>query len=87
MQACELVTLTLRSGNLRNPARLAQALDSIAGFVAASPPGDNLLGCWINEFGPQNRILLLRTYASLDAMLAERLRVLEPGATVRFEAP
>ncbi|MGG5822080.1 NIPSNAP family protein [Falsiroseomonas sp. HW251] len=80
MQACELVTLTLRSGNLRNPARLAQALDAIAGFVAASPAGDNLLGSWINEFGPQNRILLLRTYASLDAMLAERLRVLESAS-------
>jgi hypothetical protein len=82
VQACELVTLTLRPGNLRNPARLAQALDAIAGFVAASPPGDNLLGCWINEFGPQNRILLLRSYASLDTMLTERLRVL--GASDPF---
>jgi hypothetical protein len=75
--ACELVTLTLRSGNLRNPARLSQALDSIAGFVTAAPPGDNLLGCWINEFGPQNRILLLRTYESFEAMHAERLRLLD----------
>lgn len=79
MQACELVTLTLRPGNLRNPARMTQALDSIAGFVAASPPSDNLLGCWINEFGPQNRILLLRTYGSSEAMQAERLRVLNAG--------
>ena len=75
--ACELVTLTLRSGNLRDPERRGLALDSIAAFVAASPPRDNLLGCWISEFGPQNRILLLRTFDSLDAMQAERLRVLE----------
>jgi hypothetical protein len=77
VQACELVTLTLRAGILRNPARLAQATGSITGFVEASPPGGNLLGCWVSEFGPQNRVLLLRTFDSLEAMQAERLRVLD----------
>jgi hypothetical protein len=76
MLACELVTLTLRPGNQRNPARMQAALDSIAAFVAAAPAGDNLLGCWTAEIGPQNRILLLRTYDGLAAMHAERLRVL-----------
>ncbi len=76
MLACELITLTLRSGNLRNPARMGHALESISSFVTASPAGDNLLGSWISEFGPQNRILLLRTYPSLEAMHAERMRVL-----------
>jgi hypothetical protein len=79
MHACELVTLTMRSGTLRTPARMARALDAIASFVAASPPGDNLLGCWTGEFGPQNRITLLRSYATPDAMLAERMRVLHCG--------
>jgi hypothetical protein len=76
MQACELVTLTLRPGNLRDPAAFAQALDGIAGFVAGSPAGDTLLGCWTAEFGPQNRILLLRAFASPEALFAERMRVL-----------
>jgi hypothetical protein len=76
MEACELVTMTMRPGTLRNPARLAEALDAIAGFAAAAPDGDNLLGCWTTEIGPQNRILLLRTYPSVAAMQAERLRVL-----------
>jgi hypothetical protein len=58
---------------------MAQALDAIASFAAAAPSGDNLLGCWITEVGPQNRILLLRTYGSLAALQAERLRVLHLG--------
>jgi len=76
METCELITLTLRQGNLRNAARFAQALESIDDFVRAAPTGDNLLGCWVTEFGPQNRILLLRRFHSADAMLAERIRVL-----------
>jgi hypothetical protein len=76
MLACELVALTLRQGNLRNPTRFAQALAAIQDFVLASPAGDNLLGSWITEFGPQNRILLLRCFPSVEAMQAERIRVL-----------
>jgi hypothetical protein len=74
MSALELVTLTLRQGNLRNPEKLSQALNSIAAFS-----GDSLLGSWITEFGPQNRITLLRRFATAEAMLAERLRVLRAG--------
>jgi hypothetical protein len=74
--ACELVTLTLRSGNLRNPARMAEALAAIQAFDAAAPIADTLMGSWITEFGPQNRILLLRCFPSIAAMMEERLRVL-----------
>ncbi len=70
----ELVTLTLRSGVLRT--RQGEALDAIARFVATAPGGDNLLGCWTAEFGPQNRLLLLRVHDGAEAMMAERLRVL-----------
>lgn len=70
----ELVTLTLRSGVLRT--RQGEALDAISRFVAAAPGGDNLMGCWTAEFGPQNRLLLLRVYDDAEALMAERLRVL-----------
>ncbi len=71
MWVSELVTLTLRQGNLRNPTRMTEALEAIRAFG-----GEALLGCWTTEFGPQNRILLLRTFPSAATLQEERMRVL-----------
>lgn len=71
MVAYELATLTLRQGSLRDPARLAEALDAIHTFTEGS-----LLGCWTAEFGPQNRLLVMRSFPSVDALFEARQRTL-----------
>ena len=71
MPIYELVTLTLRSGTVRNPARFAEVQASITAFI-----GGATLGCFLAEFGPQNRVTMLREFESIEAVFAERQRVL-----------
>ncbi len=76
MPIYELVTLTLLQGNMRNKTRLAEALASIVLFTGDGAAGGKLLGSWTAEFGPQNRIVLMRSFASADELYTERNRVL-----------
>jgi hypothetical protein len=73
-QACELVTLRLPVGvtRLRMPAALAALEDFLASFGSEG----QLAGCWVPDFGEQNRIVLLRTFRDSRTLLDERKRLL-----------
>lgn len=70
MRLYELITFTVR---VRTP---AAALARIETALADSLAGVQLMGCWLSEIGPQNRIVLLRGFASEQLRQAERERYL-----------
>lgn len=70
MRLYELITFTVR---VRTP---AVALARIEAALAQSLDGVELMGCWLSEIGPQNRIVLLRGFPSEALCQAERERYL-----------
>lgn len=70
MRLYELITFTVR---VRTP---AAALARIEAALAQSLDGVELMGCWLSEIGPQNRIVLLRGFPSEALRQAERERYL-----------
>lgn len=76
MRYCEIATITVPVGTTRSGSGLSDALGGIADFVNAEGAGGTLLGCWMSEFGPQNKILVMRGFESHEELFAERCRVL-----------
>jgi hypothetical protein len=77
MQLYELVTLTTAVGTLSPPnAALTKALSNVAAFTTAPEARGALLGCWLSELGPQNKIVLLRSFDNMADLEDERQRVL-----------
>lgn len=78
MRFHELATLELETGVTR--LRLGEALDSISGYLMRRPEAGRLLGCWLPDFGEQNRIVVLRGFQSQEHLDGERDRILHDGA-------
>ena len=64
----ELATLTLPFG------AAAQAATNVQAFTAAPEAGGELLGCWFTDIGTLNQMTVLRGFADLAAVKAERER-------------
>ncbi|MFY7860297.1 MAG: FAD-dependent oxidoreductase [Limnohabitans sp.] len=64
----ELATLTLPFGTA------AQAAQNVQAFATAPDAQGELLGCWFSDIGVLNQMLVLRGFASLEALHAERER-------------
>ena len=64
----ELATLTLPFGTA------GQAATQVQAFATAPKAQGELLGCWFTDIGPLNQMLVLRGFASLDQLQAERER-------------
>lgn len=75
MQFYELATLTTPVGYQRGEP-LQRTLDGISKFLADPATAGTLLGSWISEFSPQNKILVMRGFDSREALMDERERVL-----------
>lgn len=65
----EISTLTIRFGTM------GKVIAGIDAFVKDKDARGELLGCWSAEIGDLNKIILLRSYADLSDLEAERLRV------------
>lgn len=81
MRLYELITFTVR---VRTP---TVALARIEAALAQSLDGVELMGCWLSEIGPQNRIVLLRGFPSEALRQAERERYLLAADALRFWLP
>ena len=64
----ELATLTLPFGTA------AQAAQHLQADCSAPHAGGELLGCWFTDIGVLNQMLVLRGFATLEALRAERER-------------
>lgn len=64
----ELATLTLPMGTA------GAAAANIGAFAAAPEAQGELLGCWFTDIGQLNQMIVLRGFATLDALQAERAR-------------
>ena len=64
----ELATMTLPFGTA------GQAATNVQAFATASQAQGELLGCWFTDIGQLNQMIVLRGFATLDALQAERER-------------
>lgn len=64
----ELATLTLPFGTA------GQAAANVQGYAGASGAQGELLGCWFTDIGTLNQMIVLRGFADLEALHAERER-------------
>ena len=64
----ELATMTLPFGTA------GQAATHVQAFASATEAQGELLGCWLTDIGQLNQMIVLRGFATLDALLAERER-------------
>ncbi|WP_137896564.1 NIPSNAP family protein [Ramlibacter sp. 2FC] len=64
----ELATLTLPFGTA------GQAAQNVQAFAGAPEAQGELLGCWFTDIGQLNQMIVLRGFASLDQLQAERER-------------
>ncbi|MFO1195093.1 MAG: NIPSNAP family protein [Rhodoferax sp.] len=64
----ELATMTLPFGTA------AQAAERARDDCASPQATGELLGCWLSDIGVLNQMILLRGFASLEALQAERSR-------------
>ena len=64
----ELATMTLPFGTA------AQAATNVQAYAAAPEAKGELLGCWFTDIGPLNQMIVLRGFADLAALQAERER-------------
>jgi hypothetical protein len=76
LQFYELATLTVPVGLSRGEP-LAAIMQAIEGWLGQPGIAGALLGSWVIEFGPQNRIVLLRAFESREQLEHERMRVLD----------
>lgn len=67
----ELAKLTLQIG------ATPKALVGIKAYVSDARAKGTLLGCWASEIGELNKIAVLRGFAEVEALRAERKRALE----------
>ena len=65
----ELATLTLPFGTA------GQAATRIEAFCCEPGAGGELLACWFSDIGVLNQMIVLRSFGSLQALQAERVRV------------
>lgn len=64
----ELATMTLPFGTA------GQAATNVQAFATAPEAQGELLGCWFTDIGVLNQMIVLRSFATLDALQAERER-------------
>jgi succinate dehydrogenase/fumarate reductase flavoprotein subunit len=64
----ELATMTLPFGSA------AQAATQVQAFATAPEAQGELLGCWFTDIGVLNQMIVLRGFATLDALQTERER-------------
>ncbi len=64
----ELATMTLPFGTA------GQAATNVQAFATASQAQGELLGCWFTDIGQLNQMIVLRGFATLDTLHAERER-------------
>jgi succinate dehydrogenase/fumarate reductase flavoprotein subunit len=64
----ELATMTLPFGTA------GQAATNVQAFASAPQAQGELLGCWFTDIGVLNQMIVLRGFATLDALQAERDR-------------
>ena len=64
----ELATMTLPFGTA------GQAATQVQAFATAREAGGELLGCWLTDIGPLNQMIVLRGFADLAVLQAERER-------------
>lgn len=64
----EFATLTLPFGTA------GQAAQNVQAFAGAPEAQGELLGCWFTDIGQLNQMIVLRGFASLDQLQAERER-------------
>jgi succinate dehydrogenase/fumarate reductase flavoprotein subunit len=64
----ELATMTLPFGTA------GQAATNVQAFASAPDAQGELLGCWFTDIGVLNQMVVLRGFATLDALQAERDR-------------
>lgn len=64
----ELATMTLPFGTA------AKAATSVQAYSTAPEAAGELLGCWFTDIGQLNQMLVLRGFADLASLLAERER-------------
>ena len=64
----ELATMTLPFGTA------GQAATNVQAFASAPEAQGELLGCWFTDIGVLNQMIVLRGFATLDALQAERER-------------
>jgi len=66
----EIATLTIKLGTA------AKVMEGIRTFVGAPDARGTLLGCWSTEISELNQVLVLRGFADMAELLAERERTL-----------
>ncbi|MEY9115296.1 NIPSNAP family protein [Bradyrhizobium diazoefficiens] len=66
----EIATLTVKLGTA------AKAVAGIGDYVGAPEAKGTLLGCWANEIGELNQLLVLRSFGDHEAYRGERERAL-----------
>ena len=64
----ELATMTLPFGTA------GQAATNVQAFATSTEAQGELLGCWFTDIGVLNQMIVLRGFATLDALQAERER-------------
>ena len=64
----ELATMTLPFGTA------SQAATNVQADATSQAAQGELLGCWFTDIGQLNQMIVLRGFATLDALLAERER-------------
>lgn len=64
----EIATMTLSFGTA------AKAATAVQAYCQAPEAGGELLGCWFSDIGTLNQMLVLRGFASLQALQSERTR-------------
>jgi succinate dehydrogenase/fumarate reductase flavoprotein subunit len=70
----ELATMTLPFGTA------GQAATNVQAFATAPEAQGELLGCWFTDIGVLNQMIVLRGFATLDALQAERERTQQSGS-------
>ena len=64
----ELATMTLPFGSA------AQAATNVQAYTTGEHAGGELLGCWFTDIGVLNQMIVLRGFADLESLRAERER-------------
>ena len=64
----ELATMTLPFGTA------GQAATNVQAYTSAADAQGELLGCWFTDIGQLNQMIVLRGFATLDALQTERER-------------
>ena len=64
----ELATMTLPFGTA------AQAATNVQAYSSSADAQGELLGCWFTDIGQLNQMIVLRGFATLDALRSERER-------------